>query len=275
MDDADLIEQVGRFSALYNKGDARFKNKGAKENAWKTIGAILGQRPQVCEQRWVVLRNRYTKIKREITTMPSGSGAFHNNWPHFHSMGFLDPYLTTRKTTSNYPIASESQSQWEEESQTSMTDATEVSMLTEEESSCRSKEPRVWDSMAVIIDGGEDSEQSQLESQSLLQQGNRVTPKIGTERLRTAESTSEPDDDQSGPSKKKLSIRKSIPRSIPIKRQATAQETALAKMGNCFDIFQKKMTSSEPHEHDESMAFAISLANDMKILTTEEKILCI
>ncbi|CAH0549774.1 unnamed protein product [Brassicogethes aeneus] len=60
--------------------------------------------PEACEQRWIVMRNKYTKIKREIRASPSGSAASQCTWPYFEMMGFLDPFLTTRRTTSNYQI---------------------------------------------------------------------------------------------------------------------------------------------------------------------------
>lgn len=50
-----------------------------------------------CEHRWIVLRAKYTGLRRQLKSIPSGSGAVRETWPHFDSMGFLDPYLTTRK----------------------------------------------------------------------------------------------------------------------------------------------------------------------------------
>ncbi|CAH0560574.1 unnamed protein product [Brassicogethes aeneus] len=39
--DGELIEQVESFSFLYNKNAPSFKDKIARENAWKTIWSIL------------------------------------------------------------------------------------------------------------------------------------------------------------------------------------------------------------------------------------------
>lgn len=41
MDDGLLIEQVEKFKHLYDKRSNLFKNKLARENAWKSIGHIL------------------------------------------------------------------------------------------------------------------------------------------------------------------------------------------------------------------------------------------
>ncbi|CAG9772087.1 unnamed protein product [Ceutorhynchus assimilis] len=103
MDDGLQIEQVSRFPALFNKKDPRFRSKTAKEAAWITIGEIMDATPEECSARFVVLRAKYTKLKKEIKLMPSGAGAYEIDWPHFDAMGFLDPFLSTRKTTSNMP----------------------------------------------------------------------------------------------------------------------------------------------------------------------------
>ncbi|CAG9773407.1 unnamed protein product [Ceutorhynchus assimilis] len=56
-----------------------------------------------CSAQFVVLRVKYAKLKKKIKLMPLGAGAYEIDWPHFDAMGFLDPFLTTKKTTSNMP----------------------------------------------------------------------------------------------------------------------------------------------------------------------------
>lgn len=115
MDDGLLIEEVEKFKHIYDKRSSLFKSKLARENAWKTIGKILGAEgiysryymhfdvnfdsfisAGECEQRWNVLRNKYVSLKRQIGRTPSGSQAFTISWPYYESMKFLDPFTLTR-----------------------------------------------------------------------------------------------------------------------------------------------------------------------------------
>ncbi|KAG5895728.1 hypothetical protein JTB14_025674 [Gonioctena quinquepunctata] len=102
IDDASLIEQVLGFPHLYAKNDKRFKDKRARENVRETIACILEATPDSCEQRFLTLRNKYTTLKRESKNCPSGSSGIVVHWPHYKAMGFLEPYLHTRRSTSNY-----------------------------------------------------------------------------------------------------------------------------------------------------------------------------
>ncbi|CAH1183125.1 unnamed protein product [Ceutorhynchus assimilis] len=104
MDDGLLIEQVAGFPALFNKNDCRFKNKTAREQAWQTIAEIMGCSVEDCSNRWVVLRAKYTTLKKQIRETPSGSAGFSISWPHYEAMGFLDPFLVTRRTISNIKL---------------------------------------------------------------------------------------------------------------------------------------------------------------------------
>lgn len=100
MDDALLIQQVEQFVFLYDKKHINFKNKIQKENAWTTIGIILEQTPEACEQRWIVLRNKYNTIRRDLKNAPSGcSGEVTRvKWPLFSYLNFLEPFIVSRKT---------------------------------------------------------------------------------------------------------------------------------------------------------------------------------
>ncbi|XP_030749251.1 uncharacterized protein LOC115877236 [Sitophilus oryzae] len=41
-------------------------------------------------------------MKRQLKNLPSGSGGTKDTWPLNDIMGFLDPHLTTRRTSCNY-----------------------------------------------------------------------------------------------------------------------------------------------------------------------------
>ncbi|CAH0562901.1 unnamed protein product [Brassicogethes aeneus] len=98
LDDGQLIEQVECFTFIYNKNDPAFKDKIVKENAWQTIAAVMNVSPQECEQRWTILRNRFSTELRQSKNTPSGRQATHQ-WPLFKAMQFLIPF--PRKTKRN------------------------------------------------------------------------------------------------------------------------------------------------------------------------------
>ncbi|CAH0561727.1 unnamed protein product [Brassicogethes aeneus] len=95
LDDGQLIEQVECFSFIYNKNDPSFEDKIAKESDWQTIAAVMGVTPQECEQRWTILRNRFSTELRLSKNTPSGSQATHQ-WPLFKAIQFLIPFVTAR-----------------------------------------------------------------------------------------------------------------------------------------------------------------------------------
>ncbi|CAH1118162.1 unnamed protein product [Phaedon cochleariae] len=119
MDDGLLIEQVEKFRHIYDKRSSLFKNKLARENAWKTIGHILECDAEQCEQRWNVLRNKYAALKRQKP--PSGSQASTVSWPYFDAMKFLDPFTLTRvRRISSLKQSSQSSSSTQSSSQSDL-----------------------------------------------------------------------------------------------------------------------------------------------------------
>ncbi|CAH0562912.1 unnamed protein product [Brassicogethes aeneus] len=80
MDEAELIRVV-QFPNLYNKKHSLFKDKMARENSWKTISRLMNDHQQHemfsavdVEKRWTSLQQKYSQQKKDIRTMPSGSG---------------------------------------------------------------------------------------------------------------------------------------------------------------------------------------------------------
>lgn len=96
--DIELIELVRQFSCLWDSRMSTYKNKNIKENAWTSISEIMGFSIDACQSRWLALRQRFAKEKREWQSVPSGSGAdVSNKWPLFELLLFVDNIVKPRK----------------------------------------------------------------------------------------------------------------------------------------------------------------------------------
>ncbi|KAL1488988.1 hypothetical protein ABEB36_014767 [Hypothenemus hampei] len=100
-DDAQLVELVRQFGCIWDKRSPLYQNKIVKENAWLSISVIMTATVEACQTRWLVLRQRYTKEKRN--KIPSGSGAETAHWSLYASLKFLNEVIQPRKTSGNIP----------------------------------------------------------------------------------------------------------------------------------------------------------------------------
>lgn len=114
MDQAALIELVRQYEHIYRKKHRDFKNKLARENAWKTIASILNFPSNAylyttvfsnshmifleedVETTWNSLRNRFATEKRKMRCIPTGSAA-RTEWRYYDAMSFLEEHVAVRK----------------------------------------------------------------------------------------------------------------------------------------------------------------------------------
>ncbi|XP_031328128.1 uncharacterized protein LOC116159310 [Photinus pyralis] len=112
MDDTILINLVEKYNFLYDRRHTDFKNKSMRANAWSTIGSILNTSAGEAEQRFAVLRNRYTVEKKKMKANRSGdAGGIEKKWPLFDILSFLDTFIIPRRTTGNISTCSAKQDQ--------------------------------------------------------------------------------------------------------------------------------------------------------------------
>jgi len=238
--DEILILQVQSFPALFNKRDPKFKNKLAKENAWKTIGDVLELDPVTCEQRWTTLRAKYTNIKKKIRDLPSGSGADEwsgLSWPYYDIMKFLDPFLVTRRTTTNF--------------KTSVSEVTTVNS---------------WDTMVQLLEAEPSQERVIYEPAESGSSGSTLpSPDLSEETTSgsSCSSTATPIQRIAKTNNKEGIYSPSNP-----KKKKNTQDELMSTMTNCFKNFGDKMERNKSDDLD----FASSLAKDMAALSLEEKI---
>jgi len=100
MNDVDLIFWVEQFRHLYDKKEKNYKNRNVVENSWQFIGNKLEASSSECRDRWIALRNRFSKERCKL--IRSGSGASdQKEWPLMKNLAFLHECIKRRKTFGN------------------------------------------------------------------------------------------------------------------------------------------------------------------------------
>ncbi len=97
--DLKLINEFRLIPALYNRDNARFKDKAFVERAWKAIAKKLGYDVNILKDRMYQLRNRYNLEKRKLQSMQDdGVTNPKSMWPLFHNLNFLNGHIRQRKS---------------------------------------------------------------------------------------------------------------------------------------------------------------------------------
>ncbi|XP_017464706.1 PREDICTED: transcription factor Adf-1-like [Rhagoletis zephyria] len=114
MDDERLISLVEPNKDLYDKFSPGYKLADAKRQIWAKIGEQLNRPGDHCAQRWLSIRERYSRELRRLNE-PSRSGAKRERvWPLMESLQFLKKVVISRpcrtsKNILNSPLPSTSQ----------------------------------------------------------------------------------------------------------------------------------------------------------------------
>ncbi|XP_011637956.1 transcription factor Adf-1-like [Pogonomyrmex barbatus] len=98
--DSLLTDLVRGYPYVYNKSPPNFKDSLMKENSWEEIAKILLDTATECQNRWIRLRERFSKERREIEAeLKNGSGvANRQGFILYESMKkFLNSHVQRRK----------------------------------------------------------------------------------------------------------------------------------------------------------------------------------
>ncbi|CAL1672652.1 unnamed protein product [Lasius platythorax] len=98
-----LIDAVRAYPHLYNHKDPNFKDHLMKENSWKEIALAVNIPVSDCQIRWVRLRERFGKEKRQ-SELDSRSGSGVNKrsvFTYYENMSFLNDHIKRRKSYTN------------------------------------------------------------------------------------------------------------------------------------------------------------------------------
>ncbi|XP_077280686.1 uncharacterized protein LOC143907677 [Temnothorax americanus] len=98
-----LIDAVRAYPHLYNHQDRNFKDHVMKENSWKEISLAVNLPVSDCQTRWVRLRERFGKKKRQRELdSRSGSGISRRAvFSYYENMSFLNDHIKKRKSHTN------------------------------------------------------------------------------------------------------------------------------------------------------------------------------
>nr|CAD7256768.1 unnamed protein product [Timema shepardi] len=99
-----FISLIQKHANLYDNRRLDFKNRELKRNSWDEIGKAMGIKGKECENRFTLLRSRYSRIlkfmrgnsdnsKYETTEIP---------WTFVEQMSWLEPFIKNRKTKPAY-----------------------------------------------------------------------------------------------------------------------------------------------------------------------------
>nr|CAD7459855.1 unnamed protein product [Timema tahoe] len=99
-----FISLIQKHANLYDNKRLDFKNRELKRKSWDEIGKAMGLKGKECENRFTLLRSRYSRIlkfmrgnsdnsKYETTEIP---------WTFVERMSWLEPFIKNRKTKPAY-----------------------------------------------------------------------------------------------------------------------------------------------------------------------------
>ncbi|XP_011687244.1 PREDICTED: uncharacterized protein LOC105449638 isoform X2 [Wasmannia auropunctata] len=92
-----LIDSVKNFPNLYDHSLKEFKDLKMRENSWLEIANILHISVKTCKNRWICLRDRFTKEMRKIETQIGRVDIYRIKFPLFDKMLFLQQHIKRRK----------------------------------------------------------------------------------------------------------------------------------------------------------------------------------
>ncbi|XP_053962922.1 uncharacterized protein LOC128866320 [Anastrepha ludens] len=94
--DERLIDLVRSHKILYNKHCLGYRGAEQKQEAWFEISAQLGIAAEDCSKRWKSLRERYSRVLKQVDTLSESKVNATVNWPLFSSLSFLRSYVKQR-----------------------------------------------------------------------------------------------------------------------------------------------------------------------------------
>ncbi|XP_055383209.1 uncharacterized protein LOC129613249 isoform X2 [Condylostylus longicornis] len=103
-DNEKLIEIMRELPCLWDKTDAKYKNKKLKEEKWEEIAEHLNTTIKICKLKWRNLRDRYLKERRKSNTSSGSKYQSHNIWKYCDTMSFLDKSIFPPISTNNTEI---------------------------------------------------------------------------------------------------------------------------------------------------------------------------
>ncbi|XP_077282821.1 uncharacterized protein LOC143908866 [Temnothorax americanus] len=282
-----LIDAVRSYPHLYNSSLKEYKDTNMKENSWIEISKILDMSVSTCQNRWLRLRERFSKEKRlrELETR-SGSGATHRPvFPLYHNLLFLDSHIKRRKSYTN--VSAAKKQLMDASSTSSLPDRINISRsnISIASNSFKYKPKRLFSVFIVLksISGfkGIKHESNIQQTKELTETDRRslLSSSSQCESLNfsgTSGATSISRDSTPSPAPQTLPFNIKMDRSRIKNKSNTYSEHSLAALS---DSLQKRVTNAEPSQQrgwnlndlTPDKSFALLVATELERMSESEK----
>ena len=98
-----LMDEVRKYTALYDRYNKDFKDKFKKLNAWTEIGKRFGISPSQAEKKYNNIRSSFVRYLRRKKKIPTGSGRKDlPPPPEFTNLDWLVTFIEHKYTSSNF-----------------------------------------------------------------------------------------------------------------------------------------------------------------------------
>ena len=106
-----LMDEIQRYPAIYDKFSEAFRNKFTKLNAWKSIAETLKMNAEDAERRYTSIRSAFGRYLKKLKSVKSGSGrsAVPTN-KEMEGYMWLATHISHRATTCNLETVEDSES---------------------------------------------------------------------------------------------------------------------------------------------------------------------
>lgn len=99
--DERLIDEVRKFSNLYNTSCSNYKDSEMAQQSWQTIALSTNRSVKDCKDRWKYLRDQYAKKKKSMEGRSGDPGGKRHKWRFYDSLAFLSEHIKHRQTDTN------------------------------------------------------------------------------------------------------------------------------------------------------------------------------
>ncbi|KAK7067936.1 hypothetical protein SK128_004812 [Halocaridina rubra] len=97
----ELLPLVRDRPILYDTSDRRYRDREIVAGLWREIASILNATDTECKEKWHHLRSNFMRERRRMREKPPEQG-FYKRWAYYDDLEFLVPYITPRKSSSNF-----------------------------------------------------------------------------------------------------------------------------------------------------------------------------
>ncbi|XP_039511950.1 transcription factor Adf-1-like [Pimephales promelas] len=96
-----LVEEVRKYSHLYDSSSAEYKDCQMAANSWREISSNVGLDVADCMKRWKNTRDKYVRLRKKLATKSGDPGG--KKVPAFYFfLSWLAPHVKHRLTESNF-----------------------------------------------------------------------------------------------------------------------------------------------------------------------------